>query len=236
MTTKLAGRAPNSFRSTGGARPAAARVTTVELRGHRTAYLWQRGVERDAWLDILARFVHFTFPRKASKGGPGRRTIFPRYHQWDAVIKLEVDARPRGRAELPRSSTRLARASRNTIGWTRPPPGRTSITTQREGLRQGHRGHRPAGARPTTPGDIYQFDHARAWCKIDENSEQLAEALLGESAKIVITTLQKFPFVLGKSRPARLATTPWSSTRRTPPSPVWRRRSCVPPSSQGSRR
>src|SRR5262249_17395285 len=33
--------------------------------------------------------------------------------------------------------------------------------------------------------------------KIDENSSQLAEALAGE-AKIVVTTLQKFPFVLGK--------------------------------------
>ena len=34
--------------------------------------------------------------------------------------------------------------------------------------------------------------------KIDEDSAQLAEALAGEQARIIITTLQKFPFVLDK--------------------------------------
>jgi len=27
-------------------------------RGHRTAYLWERVWEKDAWLDLLGRFVH----------------------------------------------------------------------------------------------------------------------------------------------------------------------------------
>ena len=34
--------------------------------------------------------------------------------------------------------------------------------------------------------------------KIDKDSDQLAEALEGEQAQIIITTLQKFPFVLQK--------------------------------------
>ena len=34
--------------------------------------------------------------------------------------------------------------------------------------------------------------------KIDKDSSQLAEALAGEQARIIITTLQKFPFVLDK--------------------------------------
>ena len=46
---------------------------------------------------------------------------------------------------------------------------------------------------------IYQFEHARGVVeKIDEDSQQLAEALAGEQARIIITTLQKFPFVLDK--------------------------------------
>ena len=46
---------------------------------------------------------------------------------------------------------------------------------------------------------IYQFEHARGVVvKIDEDSTQLAEALAGEQARIIITTLQKFPFVLDK--------------------------------------
>ena len=46
---------------------------------------------------------------------------------------------------------------------------------------------------------IYQFEHARGVVvKIDKDSTQLAEALAGEQARIIITTLQKFPFVLDK--------------------------------------
>lgn len=43
---------------------------------------------------------------------------------------------------------------------------------------------------------IYQIEHAQGVVKaIDEDSEQLAEALI-DGTKIVITTVQKFPFVL----------------------------------------
>ena len=46
---------------------------------------------------------------------------------------------------------------------------------------------------------IYQFEHARGVVvKIDKDSTQLAQALSGEQARIIITTLQKFPFVLDK--------------------------------------
>ena len=46
---------------------------------------------------------------------------------------------------------------------------------------------------------IYQFEHAHGVVvRIDKDSSQLAEALAGEQARIIITTLQKFPFVLDK--------------------------------------
>jgi type I restriction enzyme R subunit len=46
---------------------------------------------------------------------------------------------------------------------------------------------------------VFQFEHVRGVVeKIDENSAQLANALAGEQARIIITTLQKFPFVLDK--------------------------------------
>ncbi|MDQ3236319.1 MAG: type I restriction endonuclease subunit R, partial [Actinomycetota bacterium] len=46
---------------------------------------------------------------------------------------------------------------------------------------------------------IYQFEHAHGVVqKVDESSAQLAEALSGQTARIIITTLQKFPFVLDK--------------------------------------
>lgn len=51
---------------------------------HATSYLWQRVWEREALLDLLARFVHVEQPAgKGSKKPP--MVIFPRFHQWDAV-------------------------------------------------------------------------------------------------------------------------------------------------------
>ena len=50
---------------------------------------------------------------------------------------------------------------------------------------------------------IYQFEHAHGVVvRIDENSQQLADALAGEQARIIITTLQKFPFVTRQDRVA----------------------------------
>ena len=46
---------------------------------------------------------------------------------------------------------------------------------------------------------IYQFEHAHGVvAKIDESSTQLADALTGQQSRIVITTLQKFPYILDK--------------------------------------
>ena len=45
---------------------------------------------------------------------------------------------------------------------------------------------------------IYQFEHRQGVVvRIDKDSDQLAQALIA-GAKIIITTLQKFPFVLDK--------------------------------------
>jgi len=46
---------------------------------------------------------------------------------------------------------------------------------------------------------ISQFEHAIGVVqRIDEDSAQLAEALAGEQARIIVTTLQKFPFIFDK--------------------------------------
>ena len=46
---------------------------------------------------------------------------------------------------------------------------------------------------------VYQFEHVHGVVvRIDKDSGQLADALAGEQARIIVTTLQKFPFVLDK--------------------------------------
>ena len=96
--------------------------------GHATAYLWQRVWAREAWLDLLGRFVHVEKPGRGSK--KPATVIFPRFHQWDAV---------RGLGQVQHH--RLAGAP------ALHPPRR-----RRQGVRQGRRHHRPGGARPAAAG------------------------------------------------------------------------------------
>jgi type I restriction enzyme R subunit len=204
MTTKLAGgktRFLDFNQGTGGPGRAGRAGNPPSSTGHRTAYLWQEVWQRDAWLDILARFVHVVYSDDKPKAKRSQRAviIFPRYHQLDAVRKLEGDAKlvGAGRNYLIQHSAGSGKS--HTISWISHRLvnlhndldgkvfDKVIVVTDRLVLDR------------QLQENIYQFEHAKGVVvKIDENSDQLADALLGESAKIIITTLQKFPFILGK--------------------------------------
>ncbi len=186
MTTKLQGASTrflpfNLGREGGAGNPA-------NSLGHRSAYLWERVWEREAWLDILQRFVH----HDTTAG-----TIFPRYHQWDAVRTLEAAAREEGAGHDYLVQHSAGSGKSNTIAWLAHRLAslhadddvkvfdKVVVITDRRVLDQQFAAHDlPVRACP------------RGVQKIDVDSAQLAEALTGASARIVITTLQKFPFVL----------------------------------------
>jgi type I restriction enzyme R subunit len=66
--------------------------------GFRTAYFYQRVLQRDAWLNIVDRFIHVQ-KFVVDDGGKKRereRIVFPRYHQWDVVTKLVDAAKDQG--------------------------------------------------------------------------------------------------------------------------------------------
>ncbi len=164
--------------------------------GHATAYLWERVWERHAWLDVLGRFVHVDKPAKGSKKPAS--VIFPRYHQWDAVLRLEAAARAEGAGHSYLVQHSAGSGKSNTIAWL---AHRLSTL---------HAGDTKVFDKVVVITDrvvldrqlqdtIYQFEHAHGVVeRIDRSSAQLAAALAGEQARVVITTLQKFPFVLDK--------------------------------------
>ena len=169
--------------------------------GHKTSYLWERVWAKDAWLDILHRFINVERPAKGSLSArrAAETVIFPRYHQWDAVKKLEADAATNGAGHSYLIQHSAGSGKSNTIAWTahrlstlhtaedRKVFDKVVVITDRVILDR------------QLQDTIYQFEHARGVVvKIDEDSTQLAEALAGERARIIITTLQKFPFVIGK--------------------------------------
>ncbi|MGH3921240.1 MAG: type I restriction endonuclease, partial [Pseudonocardiaceae bacterium] len=83
--------------------------------GHRTAYLWQRVWQRDAWLELLQRFVHVAKVPRGSQKPPSM--IFPRFHQWDAVRKLEAAAKSDGAGHDYLVQHSAGSGKSNTIAW-----------------------------------------------------------------------------------------------------------------------
>jgi type I restriction enzyme R subunit len=168
--------------------------------GYKTAYLWEQVWQRDSWLDIIARFVHLQVEEKTLAGKTKRTEtmIFPRYHQLVAVRMLEADARRVGAGTNYLIQHSAGSGKSNSIAWLahrlaslhndRDEKVFASVVVITDRLVLDRQ----------LQDTIYQFDHKQGVVqKIDEDSTQLAEALKA-GTPIVITTLQKFPFVTEK--------------------------------------
>jgi type I restriction enzyme R subunit len=168
--------------------------------GYRTAYLWEQVWQRDSLLDILARFIHLQVEEKKVGGKKIRKEtmIFPRYHQLDSVRKLEADAKMSGVGKNYLIQHSAGSGKSNSIGWLAHRLASLHndrdekvfdsviVITDRIVLDR------------QLQDTIYQFEHKQGVVqKIDEHSTQLAEALT-TGTPIIITTLQKFPFVTEK--------------------------------------
>ena len=198
MTTRLAGNATHFLPFDRGADGGAGNPPDASGRGYRTGYLWEDVLERHSLLDLFARFLHLQIEER--RDDHGRRVkvetmIFPRYHQLDAVRRLVRMARNEGVGGNYLIEHSAGSGKSNTIGW---------LTHRLASL------HDEANERvfdsvivvtdrvvldQQLQDTIYQFEHKRGVVrKIEESSKELAQAL--ESAvPVIITTLQKFPFV-----------------------------------------
>jgi len=171
--------------------------------GYRTGYFWEEVLRRDSFLEVLGHFI-FTEHREEQvneAGGKSRMvkketTIFPRYHQLDAVRKLLATARNEGPGSNYLIQHSAGSGKTNSISWlahrlaslhnerNEKTYDCVVVITDRRVLDQ------------QLQDAIYQIEHAQGVVKaVDESSQQLAEALV-DGTSIVITTLQKFPWVL----------------------------------------
>ena len=171
--------------------------------GYRTGYFWEEVLQRDSFLDILGHFMFIEKKEeKVDDGQGGQRRIvkeamiFPRYHQLDAVRKIVTGSRGEGTGRNYLIQHSAGSGKTNSISWLSHRLASLHndadlkifdcviVITDRRVLDQ------------QLQDAIYQIEHAQGVVKaIDEDSKQLAEALI-DGTKIVITTLQKFPFVL----------------------------------------
>ncbi len=167
----------------------------------KTHYLWDEVLQADSLLEILQRFIHLDVKEKQLRTDKGVRTvrtenmIFPRYHQLDAVRKLVAHAKANGAGRNYLIQHSAGSGKSNSIAWL---AHRLSslhnthdekvfhsvvVVTDRRVLDQ------------QLQATIYQFEHKMGVVeKIDEDTQQLARAL-SQGTPIVITTIQKFPFI-----------------------------------------
>lgn len=167
----------------------------------RTAYLWHKVLNRDSLMDILARFMHLdveentVVTEKGIKRHRKETMIFPRYHQLDAVRALTGHAQSHGSGHNYLIQHSAGSGKSNSIAWL---AHRLSslhdanndkifhsvvVITDRRVLDQ------------QLQDTIFQFEHKLGVVqKIDENTQQLAKAL-ADGVPIIISTIQKFPFI-----------------------------------------
>jgi type I restriction enzyme R subunit len=198
MTARLAGSATHFLPFNKGLDGGAGNAPDPTGQAYRTAYLWQEVWQRDSLLDIFARFMHLQVEDKRTEDGrriKKETMVFPRYHQLQAVRGLEAAARHEGPGHNYLVEHSAGSGKSNTIGWLAHRLASLHnnadqkvfdsvivITDRRVLDRQ-------------LQDTIYQFEHRQGVVlKIDEDSRQLAEALTN-CVPIIISTLQKFPFV-----------------------------------------
>lgn len=170
--------------------------------GYRTGYFWQEVLTRDRFLTILGSYVFVEHRDEKVEDERGVRiekrenVIFPRYHQFDAINRLVASARAEGSGRNYLIQHSAGSGKTNSISWLSHRLASLHnaddekvyncvvVITDRRVLDQ------------QLQDAVYQIEHAQGVVKaIDQDSKQLAEALV-DGTMIVITTLQKFPFVM----------------------------------------
>jgi|LSQX01.3.fsa_nt_gb type I restriction enzyme R subunit len=195
MTTRLAGPDTvflpfNKGDGTGAGNPENPSV-------HKTAYLWEEIWQKDSIMEIIAKYIHLEASEKQVGGKKVKKKtmIFPRYHQLDVVRKLVRDAQAQGVGKNYLIQHSAGSGKSNSIAWLAHQLSSLHddednkvfdsvvVVTDRRVLDQ------------QLQDTIYQFEHkAGVVEKIDKDSKQLAKALQS-TVPIIITTLQKFPYV-----------------------------------------
>jgi type I restriction enzyme R subunit len=170
--------------------------------GHKTSYLWEEIFTRQSVANIIQHFVRFD--GKESDLLSKKTLYFPRYHQLDVVRKLIADASSKGVGQTYLIQHSAGSGKSNSITWaayqlieTYPEsdtiPGSKGISnplfdsvivvTDRRLLDKQLR------------ENIKEFSEVKNIVAPAYSSKELKESL-ESGKKIIITTIQKFPFIV----------------------------------------
>lgn len=168
----------------------------VNPKGHKTAYLWEDILPRGSLTNIIEQFAKFTVEKDKKTGEERKALFFPRYHQLDVVRGILTDARQQGVGQTYLIQHSAGSGKSNSITWLAyqlvelyDPAGTANVfdsvvvVTDRRVLDK------------QLKDNIKLFSETRnivAHCESAADLKYNLEA----GKKIVITTVQKFPFIV----------------------------------------
>ena len=162
--------------------------------GLKTDYLWKRILTRRGLTDILENYAQIVERKDPKTGKKKRDQIFPRYHQLDVVRKLLAHAEQNGAGKRYLIQHSAGSGKSNSIAW---------LAHQLIGLKRDNgmvfdsiivvtdRRILDQQIRDT----VKQFAQVGATVGHAEHSGDLRK-FIESGKKIIITTVQKFPFIL----------------------------------------
>ena len=173
--------------------------------GLKTDYLWKRVLTRDSLTDILENYAQVVESKDDRSGRKSAVQIWPRFHQLDVVRKLLADAGTHGPGRRYLIQHSAGSGKSNSIAWL----AHQLVAVRNDGLLA------DAGAPAGKPmfdsiivvtdrrildqqirGTIKQSAQVGATVgAVTEGSGQLRQ-FIESGKKIIISTVQKFPFVL----------------------------------------
>lgn len=162
--------------------------------GLKTDYLWKSILTREGLTDIIENYAQIVQTRDEKSGKKKRAQIWPRYHQLDVVRKLLADVRTNGGGRRYLIQHSAGSGKSNSIAWlAHQLIGITKdesavfdsiiVVTDRRILDQQIR------------DTIKQFAQVGATVGHADHSGDLRK-FIAEGKKIIISTVQKFPFIL----------------------------------------
>ena len=162
--------------------------------GLKTDYLWKQVLTRDGLTDIIENYAQLVETKDDKTARKKRQQIWPRYHQLDVVRRLLAEASAKGAGQRYLVQHSAGSGKSNSIAW---------LAHQLIGLERGGGALFDSVVVVTDrrlldqqiKDTIKQFAQVGSVVGHAESSGHLG-SLLQAGKRIVITTVQKFPFIL----------------------------------------
>ncbi|MEB3065729.1 type I restriction endonuclease subunit R [[Mycobacterium] zoologicum] len=211
MTTRLIGEKTHFLPFNRGTEAGGA-GNPLNPNGSRTSYLWERVLQRDAWLNILGRLMYIKHETStdpiSGKTTKSSTLRFPRFHQWEAVTELTAAVTTEGVGHRYLIQHSAGSGKTDSIAWTAHRMARLQIDNEKvfdSVIVVTDRNVLDAQLQDAIKqidndqGIVVAIDRDEAAKAGGSKSGLLAKALT-DGKLIVVVTIQTFPFAMKEIR------------------------------------